>query len=148
MILYFSLFSSTRNFIRGHKETILWWVKIIFGVISHRTGDVGFQTLVVIVCTALSMQRPYHKDGPASITQRRTYRSVLLGRNMASTNNREECSWHGLVLRTAARDSTCKLATQHYPTAFLSCVFALLYLGCFSSLLTTLCRPLVVFWNE
>ena len=31
------------------------------------------------------------------------------------------------------------------PTAFLSCVFALLYLGCFSFLLTTLCRPLVVF---
>ena len=51
----------------------------IFGVVSHRTGDVGFQTSVVIVCAALSMQRPYHKDAPASITQRRTYRSGSTG---------------------------------------------------------------------
>ena len=76
---YFPLFSSTRNFIRGHKETVLWWLKIIFGVVSHRTGNAGFQTSVVIVCAALSMQRPYHKDAPASITQRRTYRSGSTG---------------------------------------------------------------------
>ena len=43
------------------------------------TGDVGFQTSVVIVCAALSMQRPYHKDAPASITQRRTHRSGRTG---------------------------------------------------------------------
>ena len=34
---------------------------------------------VVIVCAALSMHRPYHKDAPASITQRRTYRSGSTG---------------------------------------------------------------------
>ena len=42
-------------------------MKMIFGVVSHRTGDVGFQTSVVIVCAALPTQRPYHKDAPASL---------------------------------------------------------------------------------